>query len=115
MLRIDDEQRAELRRWAQYRTLPAGDVFRARLILALASGKSYSQFETELGTSRPTIARWRLRFQETDRRAWNRKHKGSQPRAATADLQGRVLRKTLRNPRTATPIGLAAKWRRPSE
>jgi len=27
-----------LTKWAQLRTLPAGDVFRARLILALADG-----------------------------------------------------------------------------
>ena len=28
--------------WAASRTLPAGDVFRARLILALADGQTYS-------------------------------------------------------------------------
>lgn len=30
------EQREELKRWAHSRSLPAGDVFRARLIVALA-------------------------------------------------------------------------------
>lgn len=98
VLRIDDEQRAELQRWAQSRTLPAGDVFRARLILALASGKSYSQIETELGTSRPTIARWRRRFQEDGLAGLEPQHKGSQPRTATPDLQARVIRRTLRKP-----------------
>ena len=34
VLAITDEQRRELAKWAQSRTLPAGDVFRARLILA---------------------------------------------------------------------------------
>ena len=34
------EQRDELTRWAQSRSLPAGDVFRARLILVLADGMS---------------------------------------------------------------------------
>ena len=38
VLVITDEQRIELSKWAQSRTLPAGDVFRARLILALADG-----------------------------------------------------------------------------
>ncbi len=42
MLRVTEEQRKELRKWAASRTLPAGDVFRARLILALAEGQSYS-------------------------------------------------------------------------
>jgi hypothetical protein len=43
VLPVSDEQREELQRWAQSRTLPTGDVFRARLILALAEGKSYRQ------------------------------------------------------------------------
>jgi transposase-like protein len=117
VLRIDDEQRAELQRWAQSRTLPAGDVFRARLILALASGKSYSQIEAELGTSRPTIARWRRRFQEDGLAGLEPQHKGSQPRTATPNLQARVIRKTLRKPedgsthwscrKMATALGLS--------
>jgi hypothetical protein len=41
-------QRSELTKWAQSRTLPAGDVFRARLILALADGASYSQIMRSL-------------------------------------------------------------------
>jgi DDE superfamily endonuclease len=40
---LHKEQREELTHWAQSRTLPAGDVFRARLMLALAEGKSWSQ------------------------------------------------------------------------
>jgi transposase len=87
VLRIDDEQRTELQRWAQSRTLSAGDVFRARLILALGCGKSYSQIEKELGTSRPTIARWRQRFEENGVAGLDPRHKGSQPRTATAQLQ----------------------------
>jgi transposase/transposase-like protein len=117
VLRIDDEQWAELQKWAQSRTLPAGDVFRARLILALASGKSYSQIESELGTSRPTIARWRRRFQKDGLAGLEPLHKGSQPRTATPDLQARVIRKTLRTPedgsthwscrKMATALGLS--------
>jgi transposase len=98
VLRINDEQRTELQCWASSRTLPAGDVFRARLILALASGKSYSQIERELGTSRPTIARWRKRFQERGLPGLDPQHKGSQPRTATAAVQARVIRRTTRKP-----------------
>jgi putative transposase len=98
VLRIDDEQRAELQRWAQSRTLPAGDVFRARLILALGCGKSYSQIERELGTSRPTIARWRRRFEENGVAGLDPQHKGSQPSTATPQLQARVIRRTMQKP-----------------
>ena len=48
VLPLTDEQREELTRWAQSRTLPAGDVFRARLVLALADG-------TSVITSKPAI------------------------------------------------------------
>ncbi len=40
LLILSNDEREELVRWAQSRTLPAGDVFRARLILALADGVS---------------------------------------------------------------------------
>src|SRR5664279_5955702 len=57
-------ERGELTRWAQSRSLPAGEVFRARLVLALADGFSYRQIEKRLHTSSPTIARWAQRFQQ---------------------------------------------------
>jgi hypothetical protein len=46
VLRVTDEQRSELRQWATSRTLPAGDVFRARLILALAD--AHRTFDLDL-------------------------------------------------------------------
>ena len=61
---LSKEKRDELLRFAQSRILPAGDVFRARLMLALAEGKTRSQIALELHTSRPTIARRKRRFEE---------------------------------------------------
>jgi transposase len=98
LLQLTDEQREELTRWAQSRTLPAGDVFRAWLVLALAGGKSYTQIETELNTSRPTIARWKARFEERGMAGLEPQHKGSQPRTATPAVQARILRKTQQKP-----------------
>jgi hypothetical protein len=40
LLILSNDEREELTRWAQSRTLPSGDVFRARLVLALADGFS---------------------------------------------------------------------------
>jgi transposase len=96
--KLTDEERAELNRWAQSRTLPAGDVFRARLVLALAEGQSYSEIEASLGTSRPTIARWKARFEELGIPGLDPQHKGSKPRTATPATQARVLRKTTQKP-----------------
>ena len=89
---VTEQEREELTRWAQSRTLPAGDVFRARLVLALADGRSYSQIEEELGTSRPTIARWKERFEKLGTAGLEAQHKGSQPRTATPAAQAKVLR-----------------------
>ena len=70
MLKLSPEQREDLQRWAQSRTLPGGDVFRARLILALADGTTYREIARTMKTSLPTIARWKMRFNEPDWRGW---------------------------------------------
>jgi hypothetical protein len=44
--------------WAQSRNQPSGDVFRARLIVALAQGLSYREIEETLNTSAPILARY---------------------------------------------------------
>jgi transposase len=98
VIELTEQEREELRRWSSSRTLPAGDVFKAKLILGLADGVSYSRLETELNTSRPTIARWKARFQEGRIAALDGRHKGSRPRKATPALQARVLRKTQQKP-----------------
>ena len=52
----------ELSSIAQSRSLPAGYVFRARLILMLAEGTAYSTIKRQLRTTAPTIIRWKVRF-----------------------------------------------------
>jgi len=51
-------KRGELESWTQSRSLPAGDEYRARLILALADGLSYREIERKLGASAPTVSKW---------------------------------------------------------
>src|ERR1700677_11796 len=91
-------EREELTRWSKSRTLAAGNVFKASLILALADGKSYSAVEAELNTSRPTIARWRSRFEEARIAGLEGQHRGSRPRKATPSVQARILKKTQQKP-----------------
>jgi transposase len=98
LLSLTPEERRELERWAQSRTLPAGDVFRARLILALAAGKSYREIESGMGTSAPTIARWPSRFERDRLAGLEGRHQGSQPRVATAAVQARVARRVQQKP-----------------
>jgi hypothetical protein len=80
VLELMPEQREDLQRWAQSRTLPAGHVFRPRLILALAAGKSYREIESGMQTSAATIARWRVRF-ERDGLAWTGRPSPGHPAA----------------------------------
>ncbi len=98
VLSITDEQRGELSKWAQSRTLPAGDVFRARLILALADGQTYRQIMETLQTTAPTISRWKRRFEEEGMAGLDPRHKGSEPRVANAQVQARIARKTQQKP-----------------
>lgn len=98
LLILSDDEREELMRWAQSRSLPAGDVFRARLILALADGFSYHEIENKLHTSAPTIARWGQRFERHRMDGLSPRHKGSRPRLVTATVQARIVRRTLQAP-----------------
>src|SRR5258706_11713852 len=112
LLPLTPEEKQDLERWAQSRTLPAGDVFRARLILALAEGKSYRQIENNMQTSAATIARWRTRFEQDRLAGLEGRHRGSQPRTATAAVQARVARRVQQSPKMEARTGPAVNWPR---
>ena len=73
-------------------------MFRAKLILALADGWTWARIAATLRTSRKTIAVWRARFEEGGIDGLEPRHKGSQPRAATAAVQARVARRVQQKP-----------------
>jgi len=98
LLKLMPAEREDLQRWAQSRTLPAGDVFRARLILALADGTPYREIARSLKTSLPTIARWKMRFEREGWAGLEGRHRGSKPRAATPKVQARVIRRVQQKP-----------------
>jgi transposase len=98
LLQLSQSQREELTKWANSRTLPSGDVFRAKLILSLADGMTYEQIVNALGTTKPTIARWKARFEKDGMEGLEPRHKGSQPRAATPAVQARVARRVQQKP-----------------
>src|SRR3984893_12578555 len=57
-----DDQQLELSSIAQSRSLPAGYVFRAKLLLMLAEGASFNAIKQRLQTTAPTIVHWKQRF-----------------------------------------------------
>ena len=94
------EERAELEQMTQSRTLPAGDVFRARLILLLADGVPYRTIQERLDTTAPTISRWKERFlQQRVAGLIEIRHPGQRPSVITPALQAKVLEATRRKPK----------------
>jgi transposase-like protein len=88
LARNSQQKRNRTEHWAQSRTLPAADVFRARLILARGEGKSYREIEKSMQTSAATIARWRTRFEQHRLTGPEGRRKGSRPSTATASRPG---------------------------
>jgi transposase len=95
---VSEDQHLELSRIAQSRSLPAGYVFRAKLILMLAEGASYNSIKVRLGTTAPTISRWKQRFQAAGLGGLNTAHPGQKPSVLTAKLRARILAATRKQP-----------------
>jgi transposase len=59
---LSDDERKTLATWSRGRSTPARLVLRAKIVLAAAEGKTNECIAAELGTSKPTVGRWRSRF-----------------------------------------------------
>src|SRR3954469_14496728 len=98
-IELNEEQRIELSSIAQSRSLPAGYVFRARLILMLAEGAPYSTMKRQLRTTAPTISRWKVRFLRSGINGLDTRHPGQSATVVTPTLRARVLSATRRRPK----------------
>src|SRR5271156_2999216 len=95
---LTDDQRFELRTIAQSRSLPAGYVFRARLILLLAEGTAFSVIKQRLQTTSPTIVRWKQRFLQHGVDALDTFHPGQSASVLTPAMRARILAATRKKP-----------------
>ena len=98
-LSLSEQQRADLNEIAQSRALPAGFVFRAKLILMLAEGLAYSMIQERLQTTRPTISRWKQRFLEAGVEGLDTYHPGQKAVVLTPALRAKILAATRRKPK----------------
>jgi transposase len=97
---LTEEEKSELEQMTQSRTLPAGDVMRARLVLLLARGTSYQEIQKLLDTTAPTISRWKDRFvRHRIAGLMEERHPGQKPSVRTPRLQARVLAKIKEGPK----------------
>src|SRR5215470_7864848 len=92
------EQHFELNSISQSRSLPAGYVFRAKLILMLAEGASFRTIKHKLQTTAPTIIRWKERFLADGVDGLDTYHPGQPPTVLTAALRARILAATRKKP-----------------
>jgi transposase len=91
-------ERLALKRRAASRRGRSDDAKRARLILKLAAGQSYSQIMKSLECSQNYIVRWKSRFLEERIGGLYARHKG-RPRAKdVARIEARILEHTRRGP-----------------
>src|ERR1700751_4973399 len=95
---LTSDQRSELCSIAQSRSLPAGYVFRAKLILMLAQGASFSVIKRQLQTTAPTIIRWKQRFLQSGLDGLDTYHPGQKATLLTPALRARILSATRRKP-----------------
>jgi putative transposase len=59
---LDSEPREQLECLASSRSLPAGLVCRAKIVLLSAAGKTNVEIARQLQRSKTTVGRWRGRF-----------------------------------------------------
>src|SRR6202022_919883 len=97
-LLLTEDQHSELRAIAQSRCLPAGYVFRAKLILLLAEGASFSTIKQRLQTTAPTIIRWKQRFLQDGLDGLDTFHPGQTASVLTPALRARILAATRTKP-----------------
>lgn len=97
-LAVAPPERLELKRRAASRRGRSDDAKRAKLILKLAAGHSYSQIMKSLECSQNYIVRWKSRFLAERIGGLYARHKGRPPAPDAAKIEARILAHTRRAP-----------------
>jgi transposase len=97
-IQLNEEQKSELTSIAQSRALTAGYVFRAKLILMLNEGATFAAIRERLGTTNPTIIRWKERFLAAGTDGLNTSHPGQKAYRLTSSLRAKILNSTRKKP-----------------
>jgi transposase len=97
-LMLTADERTELEARVRSRTIRAEAARRARVILMLANGESYSAIEAALPCYRDYINRWRRRFLAKRLGGLESRHYSQPPSVLTAAMEARILEKTRQGP-----------------
>ena len=97
-LTLTADERTEWQRRVRSLKIRAEDARRARVILMLADGESYSAIETAIPCYRDYINRWRRRFVAQRLDGLRPRYRGSMPTVLTPAMEARILAKTREAP-----------------
>ncbi len=97
-LMLNSDERAELEARLRSRTIRVEAARRARVILMLADGDSYSTIEAALPSYRDYINRWRRRFLASRLAGLESRHSSQPPSVLTPAMDARILAKTRHAP-----------------
>jgi transposase len=103
-LTVTAAERAELERRLRSLKIRAEDARRARVILMLADGASYSTIEATVPCFRDYINRGRKRFLARRLEGLEARYRGQPPTVLTPAMEARVLARRDRPRPTAPPI-----------
>jgi transposase len=98
-LSLTTEERRSLQALVRSRSAPAADVKRARLIMMLEQGLSWSAISEGLPCTPDYISRWKGRFERERLAGLYARHRGSDPAEDTAAIEAKVLTWTRKVPR----------------
>jgi transposase len=97
-LTLTSDERTELQRRVRGLKIRAEDARRARVILMLANGDSYSAIEAAIPCYRDYINRWRRRFLAERLEGLQARYRGQPPTVLTPAMEARILTKTREAP-----------------
>ena len=95
---LTPEEQEELTARTRAQSLRNDDVRRARLILMLSRGDSYSDIEKALDCQPSYIVRWKTRFMADRLAGLYSRHRGSRAAKRTPQLEARILYWTAKKP-----------------
>ncbi len=97
-LALASAERTELEAMTRATRVPAGLARRARLILALADGATYTAISTAFGVPATTISRWRQRFARGRVMGLRDAPRSGRPDRLSPSLEAKILARTQQAP-----------------
>src|SRR6058998_999777 len=97
-LTLTSDERTELQRRVRSLKIRAEDARRARVILMLSDGESYSTIEAAIPCYRDYINRWRRRFLADRIDGLRPRYRGGAPTVLTPVMEARILATTRHTP-----------------